>query len=965
MASGKRKIFAFSMALLAFCSGLFCFLNREKIEFPLLKFVQVESPYLVRDYGGRRYILDKQRSRILVVDKSSGVLCHVLPGRIDEADRFYYADDFTVDENGFVYVKEGAWDGNRISREAVLAYDKQGRYRETFLDWRHSDVVNKHKLLLLFAGKGIINSAVKDKSGVIVQSYDIKSQVLTKKKIPFENAFDWTADMTQDLDGNIFLLDKTGRLFVLPPDGSAFSLVWTCESGDFPNWIEPSSPGKILYADLYSDCLVELDWKSGEKKVVMENCGAVTVTPAAFSSIENPQKESKTFRFQCALLLCAALFALSLLALLATAAAAFVQSKIHVIQRISVYVVLIVLAVSGTITYRLAAEFSKVMKGQILAQMENLAYSVANTIRPAALDSINSAADFNSPAYREMIKNMEKVIDLGLEINRNIYCDVFKYEPSRGAYACAYLDQAIGSYFPLTEGESEEIKEIYKTALPVRSSKDDSSASYAYVSVPVTSDLGEVHGVVSVMTENFMLVDKVNAMKKSVLFGVVVTVILIWLLMGEALSYILSKSQAQMEAEEKKAAGLAEEKAFPHYYIRLMVFALFAAYNMTTTFLPMVVAKSAFESLGKGSSSLAAALPISVNLFIIGLMALFCQGAISRFGVKKTMLFGALLSAASNLIIFALPLAYAALFFAFVIDGIGVGLTTNSMYLLVSKIPDPKNRTSGYAAYNGAQVSGINFGMLFGAALASSVGRREIFPIVSAMWILSALVFLLLVRSIGVFSESEKSGAEKQKRERGGHSRPLGFLRRRRIWSFILFVQAPFALMGSFVYYYLPLYSDANGLSEVAVAVLMMLYSMFAIYLGDGLTKFVIQKAGSASSFAPVALSALAVLIYAALGNFPGLLLAIFILGLANGFGRSVQQSEFSTFNECEEYGVPEAMGIFNFTDFIGQSFGPALMGLVFLSGNAFVRAVVFALVLVFLRFVHSAINLRKKKNFK
>ena len=413
-----------------------------------------------------------------------------------------------------------------------------------------------------------------------------------------------------------------------------------------------------------------------------------------------------------------------------------------------------------------------------------------------------------------------------------------------------------------------------------------------------------------------------------------------------------------MDEEKKIARGEKVEKTFPHYYIRIMVFALFAAYNMTTTFLPMVIAKGAFESLGDKGGNLAAALPISVNLFIIGLMALFCEGFIRRAGCRKIVVIGAVLSALSNLLIFVLPTNYAALFLALIIDGIGVGLTTNSLYLMVSQIPDAKNRTSGYTAYNGAQVSGINFGMLCGAALAGSVGRRMIFPLVSVMWIVSVLLFACLWKSLGLASGK---GEKIQSERKSDAKRILSFLRHRRVWSFILLIQAPFALMGSFVYYYLPLYSDANGLSEVMVAALMMLYSIFAIYLGNGLTKWVIQKTGPVSPYAAVVLSAAALLAFALTGTFAGLLAAIFLLGLANGFGRSVQQAQFSMLEECESYGVPEAMGIFNFTDFIGQSFGPAVMGAVFLSRSVGASTVVFAIVLALVSVAHIVVNLTKR----
>ena len=958
MASAKSKVAAVLVAVLAVCLGAVSFFNKDRLEIPASKTVAYESPYLARDYGNLRYVLDKQRTRIVIVDKNTNTVKCVLPRGSDEADRFYYADDFMVDEIGWVYVKEGAWDGNRISREAVLVYDSNGRYQETYLDMRHSKVTNKHKVMLLSVTGGKIVCAQKNSKSVVITTFDVASESKAKEEYAFENAFDYVNDMALSANGTFYLLDKAGRLYILVK-ASGFKMVHEFGRDEYPNWIESSRPDTLLYSELYSDSVKELNLKTGEKTTVVENCGAVTVTPVSFKTLEAPWENAADIRVKYTLVAAFWLFVLCAACLLLFAIVSFFRNKMQVIQRISIYVTLIIFAVSGTITFKLTNEFSKVMRVQILAQMENMAYSVANTIRPSTLDSIQSAADFASPEYREMIESMKNVIDPTLDINKDIYCDVFKYDEARGAYACAYLDQAIGTFFPLTEGEAEEIKKIYETSRSVSSSKDDTSASYTYVSVPVVNDYGRVCGVVSVMTENFMLTEQISQMKKNVLLGIAVTMIFVWLAMGEALSYILSKSQAQMEEEKKIASGEKVEKIFPHYYIRLMVFALFAAYNLTTTFLPMVIARGAFESLGDFGGTLAAALPISVNLFIIGLMALFCEGMIRRSGCKKIVVLGTALSALSNLLIFVLPANYAALFFALLIDGVGVGLTTNSMYLMVSQIPDAKNRTSGYAAYNAAQVSGINFGMLCGAALASSMGRRMIFPLVSIMWIVSALLFLAFWKSLGISSiKEEKDVIHKKKDLR----HVLSFLRHRRVWSYIILVQAPFALMGSFVYYYLPMYSDANGLSEVMVAALMMLYSIFAIYLGGGLTKWVIQKTGRASPYVSVLLSAAAVLVYALTGTFAGLLAAIFILGLANGFGRSVQQAQFSMLEECEAYGVPDAMGVFNFTDFIGQSFGPAVMGLVFLSKNVGASTGAFAIVLGLLCAAHLALNLTKRK---
>ena len=269
MASAKNKIFAFILAALAICSGAVCYLNKGEIEFPLLDAVELDSPYIVRDQGSNRYILDKQRARIVVVDKASNVVQNILPSGAKEADVFYYADDFMVDRDGSVYVKEGAWDGNRISREAVLLYGADGRYKATYLDRHYDQMVNKHKMMLLGVSDGTIHYAVKNEGNVAVASYDIKNRTKSQRRVLFENAFDFVADMARSSDGTVYLLEKTGRLFRLAKDSPRFDLVRAAGKDEFPNWIEPGDGSKLLCADLYSDGVVELDLSDGTKRVVL------------------------------------------------------------------------------------------------------------------------------------------------------------------------------------------------------------------------------------------------------------------------------------------------------------------------------------------------------------------------------------------------------------------------------------------------------------------------------------------------------------------------------------------------------------------------------------------------------------------------------------------------------------------------------------------------------------------------
>ena len=69
MINAKKSLLTAGLFILAISLGLICFFNKDEIDFPVSKEISLDSPYIVRDYGQLRYILDKQRTRIIVVEK--------------------------------------------------------------------------------------------------------------------------------------------------------------------------------------------------------------------------------------------------------------------------------------------------------------------------------------------------------------------------------------------------------------------------------------------------------------------------------------------------------------------------------------------------------------------------------------------------------------------------------------------------------------------------------------------------------------------------------------------------------------------------------------------------------------------------------------------------------------------------------------------------------------------------------
>ena len=71
----------------------------------------------------------------------------------------------------------------------------------------------------------------------------------------------------------------------------------------------------------------------------------------------------------------------------------------------------------------------------------------------------------------------------------------------------------------------------------------------------------------------------------------------------------------------------------------------------------------------------------------------------------------------------------------------------------------------------------------------------------------------------------------------------------------------------------------------------------------------------------------LAVLIFVLYPHMPGMIAALAVMGLSACFGKAVQQMYFLELKEVQQFGTDKAMGVYNFTENIGESLGPVIFG--------------------------------------
>ncbi len=938
------------MGMFLFAAVIMMVILRRVPEIRFQSSIIPENIYEVRmGNDGSFYTLDQEHSRIIKSDSEGNAVFTLTPESAGK-DHFSYADDIAVDDAGYLYVKEGAWTGMRVTREAVLRYDPRGKYVDTVLDQDYSDMdINKHRIYALSAEADGLYYIVCLPDAVEIH------RGTSSVTVPYANAFNEVMDAHFKSDGTLVVLDKKGFFTEISGEGSRI----LSDTGKQEEQIVPyrfciQQDGSICYTDIRNNTVRRLD-QNAKDEVLIGGPVSIMITAGNRNGKEvlltseedsihvwengNSTESIAYFRVPLIqklgqLLEIVKIVLMILCFLILTVRTIFIlHANVHFtrVQRRIFIMAFTVVMISGIMIFKLLSEFQTMYRAKLYEQIETSAYAIANQIESADLEAIGADADtFDAPAYKRISVLTNEILDGRIDFNKNIYCNILKYDGTGSAYAVYYLDQSIGTYYPLDETETEEVKQVYQTGQDVwNAGKADLSGSYMYIKAPILNTDRQVSGVVEIGTETYIFAGKIREFLQSLLATLIAVAMIIYMAGTEIAEFVAARDlNIQLDK--------GENKVFPAHIVRLLVFSIFSAYNMTASFLPVYIERRA------GGSALLSSLPITVNLFFIGLMSLFCSRILRRISFRKAAMISIGLSLCGNLCIFVWS-SYPVIFAGLLLDGIGVGIITNAIYIYLAGISDEVDRMRGFSVYNAGCLAGINFGMMFGAAFASYFSERSVFAFVVITWTVTAGILLVLHKELASFVEPEetKTAAEVTDTEAAiaadipaaagnKHTQGKGLFRYltcRPVLSFTTLIQNPYIVINSFVFYFVPLFCGNNGYSETTTSILLLLYSVSAVYLGSYITRTIYGALNEKAIYLACALSYTAIMLYALTQNMMGLILALIILGISNSFGKSVQQTVFFGYPEVKEYGEDKAMGIYNFTENIGESAGPVVFG--------------------------------------
>ncbi len=902
--------------------------------------VELVNPYLAQaDAQGNIYVIDEERSRVLKVNRDQKVE-FLLKSNEKEADTFWYAEDLAFGEDGKIYLLDASWDetGSAIGRECILVYDRDGNYEDTILDISYEEWVNKHKLFALTCVENSLYYVQSDQDGFSMFRISLENgEIREEQFFAYPNAFDLIQDYEIDFQAQtVYALDKRGK--VLKGRKNAVEILYDT-AGD-PQYIGKTafyrlaSDGEenLYITDIRTNQIYRLSKESGTLETYMDQGQVLTITSALqkdgttalgiwndwgismrmqeHTEIDTVYAYEKSFSYLMEETLYQATTVLTVISGLWLILRIFSRVKeirLSTVQRSGLLAAGTAALVAMIIVTQLLEQFSGIYREELVSKLYALAYTTSGMMDGDRLQRIRTCEDYMGEDYKAIMETMELALNREDASVREMYGNVLRLEEKKG-FAIAYLDNSIGTYYPLDEEETKELGYIYETGDSVRNDgKDDVTGSYIYVRVPVLTSAGQVAGVIEIGTTSEVITTKVDEMRNSIMLNLVMVILIVLFLFGEILSFFDLRTKYQ-EEKQKNHEGM------PLHLLRCSIFITYIAFNIASSFLPVYAAGFVTDSLGI-SRELAASLPITLNMAFIGLTSLFCAKLLRRFSFRCVAAVSGLVSMCGDLLLF-FGGDYLCLVAGLIFNGIGMGLISNSLNIFIADTQDSQVRQEGFSILNAGSLSGINCGMMLGASLAGSIGQRTVFVCSASGWLLVAVLFWFMGRYVA------KVSVDPGKKTSG-----KALWRSKRAVSYLLLIQVPYVIINSFVFYYVPIYGDAMGFSENTVCLLLMLNSLCSVYLSVAATNYMAEHLGHTSIYLSSLLSFAALLLFGWNSSVSMLIFVLLLLGAAGSFGSSVRQLYFVEMKDVKEYGEDSAMGIYNFVDNIGEAAGPVLFG--------------------------------------
>lgn len=945
---------------------------------PLKGGVAINDPSsYTHDVGnGRQYVVMEGAREIAVLNGEREYLFSIRGGK--RTGGFYNAQSAVAGENGRLYVHDQVKNenGKEIDSERIAEYDEAGRFQNYVFELEHEymDGENRDRILGMTWLDGALCFLRTDRDALVLCRLDADAgEVREEQSFPYEDAFRLVAGAAIAPDMEVYFSDKMGSLRHIGRDG-AVDCVYDAAihgTGDFfsiASDVGCDGQGNVYFNDVGLREIRRLT-PAGDVETVIARGEPMTELPDAFNELpiysafsvsddgmvtvaysdsyydaENNEQiydynlylkaengnvlfngsvldKSQSVKVSgwlgtAAAVLLAVLVIVAVIRMIRSMKAARL-SRSGIIQIAVVGTALLVaVIVSSVILNSTNGWYIRELTNRI----SNMAVLMARDLDTDAVESLDSPTDYGTDSYQRIDRSIKEILSSEINLQRGVYAVLYRVE--RDIVCAVYSDEGEhGVLWPMAGAFRDSAEEsVYLTGELIEfSAFSNADGRYMFTLAPILDEKDEVVGLIEVGLDLYSFNESNNTLIRETILIVLMLIVTLILLFSES-AFFIGAIRLNMQ-EGRRGLPISVD------VIRPLAFVIFFAGNMSTTFLPLF-GRGLWEPAMGIQQEVAIALPLSAEVLFTAVLSLLGGFVVDRIGTKRLITIGGVIFAGGLAMCGVVPTLWL-LIVGNAVLGAGEGLVLVSLNTFIGSYESEDQRNRGFSGYNAAYLSGMNCGTVVGSLLAERVGYRPVFYIAGGIAIAAILLAALCLRG-----QPKKSAAELAEDKTAGGMSTLQFLFSPRVFSFFLFMLAPYLICSSFLSYFFPIYGEENGLSTSFVAQAFLLSGVIAIYLGPVLTKFTQERLGTRRAL--ILATGIYIASFALFALHMSVAVCFVIIGLlavADSFGLSMQAVYFSDLPEVRQYGEGKAMGVNSAVESIAQTVGPIIFATVLLLG--------------------------------
>lgn len=368
-----------------------------------------------------------------------------------------------------------------------------------------------------------------------------------------------------------------------------------------------------------------------------------------------------------------------------------------------------------------------------------------------------------------------------------------------------------------------------------------------------------------------------------------------------------------------------------HYgLMRPAAFLLLFGYDISMSFLPLHTEKLYAPLFGL-SKDVIMGLPISVELFFVGICILLSGIWLDKRGWHEPFLAGLSLAGIGTLYSWVAP-DVINFIVSRALTGSGYGLALMASQGFVIEYSDARSKAQGLAYLFAGIYAGSLCGSATGAMLADRFGYASVF-LAGAVIIFSVIVYSLFfmragMRKPSIYLASPVSPATTSTKKL------TRFLSNRIVIALVFFSSLPAAVaVVGFLNYFSPIYLNRIGASQSTIGRILMIYGICLIYIGPLISRYVdASNKKRIYIFIGCALGSLAFLTFNVVEGIVAAAVSMLLLGLSSSFVLASQSAYTLRLKVTEDLGAGKSIGIFRSTSRGGQVLGPIVFSWLIIS---------------------------------